>query len=157
MLIVRVSSDVHRGPFRRNIWSKFHWGAPVIHWEQHDYWRATVFTLGNKFLNSSPGRFPVNAGVLCESVPYAEVYLKRNAFRDSVSCDLNAIAFHGCEDNSQEMKRIFVSRPYTKAIRPIDKLRNNKASPWMEREGGGSILISDDPHSPEQNRRDRLN
>ena len=26
-------------------------------------------------------------------------YLKRNAFRDSVLCDLKAIAFHECEDN----------------------------------------------------------
>ena len=41
-------------------------------------------------------------------------YLKRNAFRNPVSCDLNAIAFHGCEDNSQEMKRKCVSWPYTK-------------------------------------------
>ena len=63
-------------------------------------------------------------------------YLKRNAFRDSVLCDLNAIAFHDCKDN----------QPGTETHMRFSHYGSKKPSLWVEvrGKGKGSTPRSDD-------------
>ena len=52
-------SDVHRAAFGRKIMVKV---SPGSYRGQHNYWRGTVFTRRNNFINASPGFIRLKLG-----------------------------------------------------------------------------------------------